>query len=85
LPRPRKRARSVSCEIALTLATPAPGTAMLCTAISWNIQCVGSSGERGRRVHSTAAGRSRISVCTNSLLNAGCSASAIALASTTSV
>ena len=37
--------------LADTAGTPAPGTAMLWTAISWNIHGGDSSGERGRRPH----------------------------------
>ena len=41
-------------------------------------------GLQRERVHSTAGGRARISVCTKSLLKAGCSVSAASGASTTS-
>ncbi len=76
-PRPMKRARSLSCE-AVPAAAP-------CTETRWNMEGEASSAERGRRVHSSAGGSATISVCRNSLLKAGCWASAAAGASTGSV
>ncbi|CAM5298933.1 hypothetical protein RLIN73S_03142 [Rhodanobacter lindaniclasticus] len=55
-----------------------------CTASRWNIHGGRSSAARGRRVHMIACSAGTSSVCTNSLLKAGCSASASAGASTTS-
>ncbi|MNR41721.1 hypothetical protein D3C85_1601440 [compost metagenome] len=55
-----------------------------CAASRWHIQGATSSLERGRRVQRIACSGSNSSVCTNRLLNAGCSASLIAGASTTS-
>jgi hypothetical protein len=76
LPRPTKRARSVSYEICAMWAP--------CTATRCSIQGGTSSCERARRVHSKACLSRAISVCTNRLLKAGCSSSEIAVASTTS-
>ena len=75
-PRPRKRARSVSHSIAPW--TP-PSALSTCTA-----QRVGSSGERGRRPHSSAEHSGRYSVSRNSFRNAGWARSSAGGASTTS-
>ena len=75
-PRPRKRARSVSyCGS----ATTSPSTTAKCAA-----QTRGSSGERGRRVATSAPNSARYSVSTNSLAKAGCALSAAGVARTSS-
>ena len=55
-----------------------------CTASRWNIHGGLSSCARARRVQTMACFSGISSVCTNRLLNAGCSSSEIAGASTTS-
>ena len=65
-PRPMKRVRSVSNEIA---------TSLPCSTAVWKSQASLSFGVLGRRVASTAPRPASNSVSTNSLLNAGCAES----------
>ena len=76
LPRPRKRARSVSQVTSPTRSGPVATT---CTHTSDR-----SFAERGRRVAVIALHHSWNSVCTNRLAKAGCARSASGGASTTS-
>ncbi|MNT54365.1 hypothetical protein D3C72_1915250 [compost metagenome] len=54
------------------------------TAIRWHIQGTASSVERRLRVQTMACNAGKSSVCTNRLLKAGCMASLMAGARTTS-
>ena len=71
-PRPRKRARSVSCSAA-------PGPTKRWATAGWDSPC-----PRGRRLAMSAPVGSSSAVCTNSLENAGCEASATGSCSTSS-